>query len=210
MWHVTCDTSHVTHDMLHMTHGMVWTFTQKCSCLALTVWDLWCCEYLEMIFPRSTLTDLMNHEAVCRTDPATPDLLNIFDYKSNYPWVGPSSLPWTEENKDSKKGTAREWGHIDAKVLWGCPDQIGKQHVQTKEHGKKAQQVTRFKKCHQPSCVPVDSPRPVQFALAIAPAGALQHCLFCPLHNSFLQAGGNDRPADHEIHQLIICVMKRR
>ena len=47
MWHVTGDMWHVTRDMWHMTHGVVWTFSQNFSCLALTVWDLWCCEYLE-------------------------------------------------------------------------------------------------------------------------------------------------------------------
>ena len=72
-WHVTRDTWHVTRDMWHMTHGVVWTFSQNFSCLALTVWDLWCCEYLEE--KAHWMNQWMNDEAVCRTAPATPGLL---------------------------------------------------------------------------------------------------------------------------------------
>ena len=46
-WHVTRDTWQVTCDMWHMTIGVLWTFSQNFSCLALMVWDSWCCEYLE-------------------------------------------------------------------------------------------------------------------------------------------------------------------
>ena len=78
-WQVTRDTWHVTHDMWHMTHGVVWTFSQNFSCLALTVWDLWCCEYLEEKADtlNQWINESMNGEAVCRTAPATPGLLII-------------------------------------------------------------------------------------------------------------------------------------
>ena len=82
MWHLTPDTWHLTHhtwhvtcDTWHVTHGEGWTFSQNFSFIALTVWDLWCCEYLEQ--KDHSLTHSMNDEAVYRTAPATPGLLNI-------------------------------------------------------------------------------------------------------------------------------------
>ena len=71
-WHVTCDTWHVTRDMWHVWGG--WTFSQNFSSLALTVCDLWYYEDLEEKV--HGLTDWINDEAVYRTAPATPGLLN--------------------------------------------------------------------------------------------------------------------------------------
>ena len=59
--------------MWHVTHGGGCTFTQNFSFLALTVWDLWCCEDWEE--KGELLNELINHEAVYRTAPATPGLL---------------------------------------------------------------------------------------------------------------------------------------
>ena len=44
MWRMTCDMWHVTCDTWHMTCCRGWTFSNKFSFIALTVWDLW---YLE-------------------------------------------------------------------------------------------------------------------------------------------------------------------
>ena len=81
MWHVTCDTWHVTHDAWHMTRDTWhvtrlggWTFSQNFSSLALIVCDLWYYEDLEE--KDDLITELINHEAVYRTAPATPGLLN--------------------------------------------------------------------------------------------------------------------------------------
>ena len=65
-WHVTCDTRHVTH-------GGEWTFSQNFIFLALTVWDLWCCEDLEEKI--DSLNRLLSNKGVWRTAPATPGLL---------------------------------------------------------------------------------------------------------------------------------------
>ena len=60
MWHVTCDTWHVTHDTWHMTFDMLWgEHSLKISA--------------------DWLTDLINHESVCRTAPATPGLLKNYE-----------------------------------------------------------------------------------------------------------------------------------
>ena len=64
MWHVTRDMWHVTSDMLHVT---------RFSFLAPTVCDLWYHEDLEE--KDESLNELINHEAVYRTAPATPGLL---------------------------------------------------------------------------------------------------------------------------------------
>ena len=45
------------------------------SSLALTVWDLLCCEYMEE--KDESINHLINHKAVYRTAPATPGLLKI-------------------------------------------------------------------------------------------------------------------------------------
>ena len=58
-----------------MTHGGGWTFSQSFSSLALTVWDLWCLQDWEE--KDDQLTHLINYEAVYRTAPAKPSLLNI-------------------------------------------------------------------------------------------------------------------------------------
>ena len=79
MWHVTRDTWHVTRDTWHVTcdtwHGVVWIFSQNFSCLALTVWDLWC---------------------VYRTAPATLGLLKMND-KKIYTCFYISSNVWLTE-----------------------------------------------------------------------------------------------------------------
>ena len=62
-------------DTWHVTHGVGWTFSQIFSCLALMVWDLWCCEYLEE--KGESLNELISDEAVYRTAPATPGLLKL-------------------------------------------------------------------------------------------------------------------------------------
>ena len=57
-----------------MTHGGGWTFSQNFGYLALTFWDL---RYLEDWEEKAdSLTHLINDEAVCRTAPATPGMLN--------------------------------------------------------------------------------------------------------------------------------------
>ena len=66
MWHVTADTWHIT-----CVGG--WAFFQNCMSLALMAWVWRCFEDFE---EKGWLTELMNHEAVCRTAPATPGLSN--------------------------------------------------------------------------------------------------------------------------------------
>ena len=76
MWHETRDTWQVvTRDMWHVTCFGVWTFSQNFSSLALTVCDLWYYEDLEE--KDDSLNQSISDEAVYRTAPATPGLLNI-------------------------------------------------------------------------------------------------------------------------------------
>ena len=46
-WHLTRDTCHPTYDTWYVTDGGGWTFSQNVSFLALTIWDLLCCDDLE-------------------------------------------------------------------------------------------------------------------------------------------------------------------
>ena len=80
MWHEPRDTWHVTRDMRHMTCLGGWTFSPNFSSLALTVHDLWYYEDLEE--KDDSINELMSDEAVYRTAPATPGLLNIYFFKS--------------------------------------------------------------------------------------------------------------------------------
>ena len=83
MWYVTCDTWHVTRDMWHVIRLGVWTFSQNFSSLDLTV----------MKISRKRMTQWMNEwmnewindEALYRTAPATPGLLNITRIAKSYP-----------------------------------------------------------------------------------------------------------------------------
>ena len=80
MWHMTCDTWHVTCDMWYVTCFGGWTFSQNFRSLVLTVCDLW---YYEDLKEKADLlnywlTQLINDEAVHRTAPATPGLLNMW------------------------------------------------------------------------------------------------------------------------------------
>ena len=60
--------------MWHVTYFGGWTFSQNFSSLALMVCELW---YLEDWEEKADgLTEWINNEGVCRTAPATPDLLN--------------------------------------------------------------------------------------------------------------------------------------
>ena len=72
---------HATHDMWHTTHRGPRTLCQNFRSLALTVWELWC---FEDIFTKDeSLSQWMSDDAVCRTAPATPGLLNILQiYRS--------------------------------------------------------------------------------------------------------------------------------
>ena len=70
MWHITCDT-----DTWYVTCLGGWTFSQNFSSLALIICDLWYYEDLEE--KDDSITESMNDEAVYRTAPATPGLLNI-------------------------------------------------------------------------------------------------------------------------------------
>ena len=72
MWHITYDTWHATCDMWHV---WGWTWYQNFSPLALPVCDLWYYEDLEE--KAHLLNQWINHEAVYRTAPATPGVLNI-------------------------------------------------------------------------------------------------------------------------------------
>ena len=66
----------MTRDTFHVWGG--WTFSQNFSSLALTVCDLWYYEDLEEKAHRMNewMNESMNYEAVYRTAPATPGLLN--------------------------------------------------------------------------------------------------------------------------------------
>ena len=72
MWHVTSDT-YTWHVFLFFFWGGGWTFSQNFSSLALTVCDLWYYEDLEE--KATSVTQLINDEAVYKTAPATPGLL---------------------------------------------------------------------------------------------------------------------------------------
>ena len=75
--HVTRDMWHVTRDTWHVTCLGGWTFSQNFSSLALTVCDL--CYYEDLEEKAEWVTELINHEAVYRTAPATPGLLIMFN-----------------------------------------------------------------------------------------------------------------------------------
>ena len=74
IWYVTCDMWHMTNDIGHMTHNRLLTFCQSLRSLALTVWELWCFEYLEE--KDDWLTESINDGGVCKIVPAMPGLLN--------------------------------------------------------------------------------------------------------------------------------------
>ena len=78
MWHVTRYTWHMTSDMWHMTCDTCWGVNilskfQLSSSNGLGVMLLW------IYFNKPSLT-LMNHEAVCRTAPATLGLLITIEF----------------------------------------------------------------------------------------------------------------------------------
>ena len=79
MWHVTRDILHVTRDMRHVIYDMLLGVNILLKFQLPSSSGLWF-----MIFWRlggkGWLSDLMNDEANCRTAPATPGLLNIFQY----------------------------------------------------------------------------------------------------------------------------------
>ena len=74
MWQVTGDRWHVTHDTWHMTHSVGWTFSQNFSSLALPVLDWQCFEYIST--NHEWVSQSFNHKGICKTAPATRDLLN--------------------------------------------------------------------------------------------------------------------------------------
>ena len=79
---MTHDTRHMTCDKWNVTSLGGWTFSQNFSFLALTVCDLWYYEDLEE--KAHGVTESMNDEAVYRTAPATPGLLNTSSKKSSF------------------------------------------------------------------------------------------------------------------------------
>ena len=81
-WHVTHDMWHVTKDMWHVTHGVWWTFSLNFSSLAITVWDKWCCEYIEE--KDHLLNQWINGKAVCRTALATTGLMQTHQGSSSH------------------------------------------------------------------------------------------------------------------------------
>ena len=83
-WQVTRDMWQVTRDTWRMTPHVEWTLSQNFSSIALTVWDLWCFEYLEEKAHR--VNESMNDEAVCRKAPATPGLL-MTEVIVEQPWL---------------------------------------------------------------------------------------------------------------------------
>ena len=92
MWHVTRDTWHMTRDTLLVTLGGGWTICKNFRSLALLVWPGKWFEDLEE--KDQSLNQLINDEAVYRTAPATPGLLNMTNRKSGTgagAWVGASS-----------------------------------------------------------------------------------------------------------------------
>ena len=81
--HLTPDMWHVTCDIWHTVGGGGWTFSQNCSSLDLTIWDIQCLEDSKL--EDDLLDQLMNHQGVRRTALATPDLLNrVGMYGSEY------------------------------------------------------------------------------------------------------------------------------
>ena len=77
MWHITCETWHITCDTWHVTCDMLWgvNILSKCqlpSSYSLGGKVIWQSEGKYQLF-----NELINYEAVCRTAPATPGLLNI-------------------------------------------------------------------------------------------------------------------------------------
>ena len=89
---------HMTHDIWHMTldmwHGGRWKFSHNVSSLAHTVWEWRFFEDLEE--KDESLNELMSDKGVCRTAPATPDLVIRANFKrvkfqfSIYCWKTPS------------------------------------------------------------------------------------------------------------------------
>ena len=76
IWHVTGDSWHMTYDTWHMTHGVSRTFPQNFSYLYFT--GLGVMMYLKIWWKKMNhwMNQLMKHEDVCRTAPATLGLLN--------------------------------------------------------------------------------------------------------------------------------------
>ena len=73
-----CDMWHVTYDTWHVTCLGGWTFSQNFRSLALTVCDLW--YYVDLEEKADLMNQLINYEVVDRTAPATPGLLNTYQY----------------------------------------------------------------------------------------------------------------------------------
>ena len=76
-WHMTCDTWQVTHDRWHVTHD-TW-----CGVTILSKFQLSSSNGLGVMMcwrsgGKGSLTQLINHEAVCRAAPATLGLLNRY------------------------------------------------------------------------------------------------------------------------------------
>ena len=79
-YHLTCDTLHLpcytwhlTCDMWHMTFRGWWTLSQNFRILALTAWE-WR-SFKDIFTKDDSLSDLINHDGVCRTALATPGML---------------------------------------------------------------------------------------------------------------------------------------
>ena len=70
---VTVDKWHITHDMQHLTFDIWWTINKNFISLALTVWDLWCCEdFKEKDWSNEWMNEWMTMLFVAQ---ATPGLL---------------------------------------------------------------------------------------------------------------------------------------
>ena len=107
MWHVTLDTWHVTCDMWHMTCD-TWQvgggepFSPNFSSLAHVVWEWRCFEdiFTKDELPNEWINELINYKGVCRTAPATPGLLKIYQGPmvkwANVLFVSANELYWTK------------------------------------------------------------------------------------------------------------------
>ena len=106
MWHVTCDRWHVTHDMWHVTRD-TWHVTHDtwCGVNILSKFQLSSSNGLGFMMlwisgGKGSVTRSVNDEAVCRTAPATPGLLNTMTVRN-------SMIPSLKSAIYSRAGTTK-------------------------------------------------------------------------------------------------------
>ena len=126
MWHVTCDTWHVTW---HVTRDLFGGVNILSNFQLPSSYSLWF-----MIFWRSGgkgwLTEWLNDEAVHRTAPATPGLLNALSYsRPSLLFVFQLTGDRTEGNRRGGFLETRAWSRLEPTIT--CPLYFGPTDIPT-------------------------------------------------------------------------------